>query len=235
MQHKIVIEHHIQRDILKRLSVGALRFSQLKPAGMENNIFMYHLKALRGLALVEKHNDQYRLTPAGLTYIDHLSNETFRPRLQPKIIAVLMVQDTQGQLATLTRHHEPYAGSLMLPSGKMHVGETLASHAARELVEKTGLATPMAYAGLANIMISQDDTVLTHALAHLWRATLAGTPTLTCQDQRFNAQWSSTLQIAANGMPGTSELLALYGKNTQTDIQSFAADLTLTVKDAQPH
>lgn len=198
--------HHIQREIIKRLTGGVRRFSELKPDGMESNIFMYHLKALIRADLVAKQDGAYALTSSGITYVDRLSAATNTLRLQPKLIAILVVDTPSGSRAVLERHREPYVGSFMLPSGKMHFGESLAGHATRELLEKTGLTTPLTYTKLANISIARDATLLTQAVAAVWTATVPdGTP-LRCADTRFTAHWLHPGQ-AVTFMPGTHELL----------------------------
>lgn len=208
MHHQPVVEHHIQREILQRLAGhGELRFSQLKPAGMESNVFMYHASALRKMGLLEKTAAAYRLTTAGLRYVDRLSGTTLRPRLQPKVICVLIIKDDGGHIAMLQRHTAPYAGQLMLPSGKMHFKETLLGHAARELQEKTGLVVPLKKRGLANIPISGNEGVITHALAVVWEGGTVGRPRLQCSDTRFNPLWAEPAQDNNMYMPGTLELL----------------------------
>jgi ADP-ribose pyrophosphatase YjhB (NUDIX family) len=220
--HKIVIEHHIQRDILQRLAGGPLRFTDLKPKGMESNIFVYHTGILRNSGLIEKSGEMYRLAPAGLRYVDQLSAATFKPRVQPKGIAVLVVHSPDGEVVLLRRVTEPYLGQLMLPSGKMHFGETLAGHAVRELYEKTGLQAELHYSGLANIKISHSGQAITHVLAVVWQAQLEDKSTLHCDDLRFEAVWSGS----AHGgmMPGTQELIM----ESQQDGRPFMVDLDVT-------
>lgn len=221
MQHKIIIEHHIQRDILQRLSGGPLRFTALKPDGMEGNIFVYHTGMLRKLGLIEKSGDAYRLTRAGLTYIDQLSTKTFRPRLQPKIIAVLVVRSADGRIVVLRRNAEPYLGHYMLPSGKVHFGEALTAHATRELHEKTGLQAPLAYRGLATINIASNGSVVTSSLATVWEAHLPDEPELRCSDARFEAMWATEDAISTM-MPGTREIIALCRQS-----EMFMVDLSI--------
>jgi ADP-ribose pyrophosphatase YjhB (NUDIX family) len=220
MQYTINVEHHIQRDILQRLTNGRLRFSNLKPDGLESNIFTYHLASLRKMGFIEKTGDNYHLTSAGLTYIDRLSSANFKLRHQPKTIAVLVVKNALGQIAILQRKTEPYLSRCMLPSGKIHFGETLQSHAGRELLEKTGLQAPLTYCGLASILISRQDQVVTQALAIVWRAQLTNVPNLHTNDPRFEALWSHATD---NLMPGTAELIT----HATGASQPFMLDLQL--------
>jgi ADP-ribose pyrophosphatase YjhB (NUDIX family) len=204
--------HHIQREIIGRLTGGARRFSALKPDGMESNIFMYHLKALMRAGLVAKSDITYALTSSGITYVDRLSAATNTLRLQPKLIAILVVRSHDGRLAVLERHAEPYVGSYMLPSGKMHFGETLPDHAARELREKTGLQVQLQYDRLASIAISRDATLLTQVVAAIWTATVPQDALLQCTDERFTARWIQPGETLPY-MPGTEELVAALKGN----------------------
>lgn len=202
------INHHIQRTILDRLAHAAnLRFSELKPEGMESNIFMYHLKQLIRQGYVQKVGDGYELASQGLSYIDGLSNENYRPRHQPKLIAILALHDGRDKWLLAERKIQPYIDSQMFPSGKQHRGEISAEHAVRELAEKTGLSgIPLQYRGIADIQISDaEPTLLTHAVASVYEGKLASAE-LPPETDRFRFVWHNFAREAAPLMPGTAEL-----------------------------
>lgn len=60
-------EHHIQKEILYNLILSdSVRFADLKPDGIDSNVFTYHLKQLIKQKLVLKNeNGTYDLTPLG--------------------------------------------------------------------------------------------------------------------------------------------------------------------------
>lgn len=217
----MIVEHIIQKQILDALTKAkALRFSQLKPAGLESNIFMYHLKQLIKSGLVEKVDGAYCLGLAGLTYVDQLSSTNLRPRLQPKVIAILVVQNQEGKVALLRRKVQPYIDHYMLPSGKIHFGESQTAHAARELQEKLGIETALSVCGVAAISISKDSHVLTHVLATVTTGSVKNTK-LHCKDPRFIAEWVDTSRLESLLlMPGTAEILQLAKTR-----RNFAEDL----------
>lgn len=203
-----MIEHHIQREIIDRLMrAESLRFSELKPDGMESNIFMYHLKQLIKDGYVEKCDGGYRLVAKGLTYVDGLSTENHRPRPQPKLIAILALHDGAGKWLLAERKIQPYIRKRMFPSGKQHRGETSTEHAARELQEKTGLKNvPLSYRGLADIQIvSKQGVLLTHVVAQVYAGELDGTETPPASD-RFRYLWHDFAADTAPLMAGTREL-----------------------------
>ncbi|MDB5184783.1 MAG: Hydrolase [Candidatus Saccharibacteria bacterium] len=201
----IVIEHHIQRSIIDRLMHHAqLRFSELKPDGMESNIFMYHLKQLIKAGLVAKTNDAYHLAYAGLQYVDGLSSDDLRPRKQPKLIAIMALHTATGQWLLAERLVQPYIGQRMFVSGKQHFGESFAEQAAREIHEKTGVDVALTYRGIANIRIHDGQMALTHVVAHVHQGEVA--QILPAPSDRFRYVWHDFSEDQAPLMPGTREL-----------------------------
>lgn len=202
-----VIEHHIEREILERLMRAAsLRFSELKPEGMESNIFMYHLKQLMRVGYVEKVETGYRLAAKGLSYIDGLSGENHRPRQQPKIIAVIALHDTAGRWLLAQRKVQPYIQTRMFPSGKQHRGETSAQHAVREMAEKTGLTgVPLTYRGVADIQVNTPETLITHAVAMVYEGTLTD-GAVPLETERYRYVWHDFADETIALMLGTREL-----------------------------
>lgn len=92
----MIVEHHIQRQILRELVKGeAKRFSEIKPKAVESNLFMYHLRQLIRGGLVAKDNEssKYTLTKEGRLYADRSNLPTMKLRLQPKQITVLVVRN----------------------------------------------------------------------------------------------------------------------------------------------
>lgn len=203
-----VIEHHIQRDILERLTHAAvLRFSELKPQGMESNIFMYHLKQLIAQDYVCKVDGRYRLATKGLSYIDSLSTENHKPRPQPKLIAILALTDGSGKWLLAKRKIQPYVDTYMFPSGKQHRGEASTAHAIRELNEKTGWSdVPLEYRGVVDVQISDVQGVLiTHAVANVYEGAVTQS-SLPPETDRFTFAWHDFADKTRLLMPGTREV-----------------------------
>ncbi|HEX3568880.1 MAG TPA: NUDIX domain-containing protein [Candidatus Saccharimonadales bacterium] len=177
-------EHHIQKEIVRRLMYAvSLRFSELKPDGLESNIFMYHLKQLMAAGAVEKSDGAYRLTTEGLRYVDRFSASRGRLREQPKIISLLRMQDAEGSSLLWRRAKQPFIDRVDAVQGKLHVGESLLEAATRELAEKTGLQdVPLAYRGGVLITYKQNDVLLSQVLAHIYEgAAIAPQPELTTE------------------------------------------------------
>jgi ADP-ribose pyrophosphatase YjhB (NUDIX family) len=208
------LTHHLQRQIIERLTYAdSLRFSDLKPAELESNIFMYHIRQLQKLGLVDKdETGKYKLSIAGLTYVDSISFTSLKVRKQPKLISILAVKNQRGEWLLAKRKIQPYIGEYMFVSGKQHFGESSKDHAARELHEKTGMQIPLELRGFIDIQISSSEgTLMTHILGGVYVGTCEnnGFP----QDTpKFAFEWVKDLEnVKDKLMPGTykiTELLA---------------------------
>lgn len=132
------IHHHIERSILAYLMTHQYaRFRDLKPTGVETNLFTYHLKLLQKNDYVTKTDQGYTLSRRGLVYVDRISTEKMRLRTQPKIITMLLVQDGYGKVLLQRRTKQPYINTWTLPYGKLHIDDLSVIDAARrESVEK---------------------------------------------------------------------------------------------------
>lgn len=182
-----------------------LRFSELKPKELESNIFMYHLKSLIKQGYVVKNDNGYSLAPAGLHYADNLSHINLKPRSQPKIITILVVQNSYNQLLLAQRKVQPFINLYMFPSGKQHLYETINEHVKRESIEKLSIKLDFAYKGEAEIVMSAKGIIISHVIAHVHyvRENIA----LPKENDRFIYSWANLQNIKEDSiMPGTSEI-----------------------------
>ena len=132
------LTHHIQRDIIATLLTHEFAsFSMLKPKKVDSNLFSYHLKLLQKQDFVTKSEKGYTLSRKGLVYADRVSSEKMRIRTQPKIITMLLVQNSYGKVLVQSRTKQPYINTWTLPYGKLHIDdESVALAARREAREK---------------------------------------------------------------------------------------------------
>ena len=202
-----MIEHHIQKDILLRLSKApSLRFSELKPDDLESNAFMYHLRQLQAQKLVDKVEHGYCLSDEGLAYIDGFSFHTLKPRKQPKVISILAIRDQAGHWLMARRKYQPYIQQYMLPSGKQHLGEGPHDHAAREMHEKLCLDVPLRRRGLSDIRIYRGEKLITHVLAHIYEGQ-ASTDALPEETHQFQYAWIGPGDERHKLLAGTHEII----------------------------
>lgn len=202
-----MLEHHIQKDIVDRLSTAkVLRFSELKPKELEANLFMYHLKRLIKDSYVAKTINGYELTTKGLTYVDGLTLTNGTPRQQAKLICILALQNQDGRWLLGRRKYQPYIGQLMFLSGKQHFGESPEAHARREAREKIGSELELTRRGSADIRITRASDPLTHIFGHIYHAMIPEDLVIPAETDQHTYSWYGSFPDADELVPGTKEL-----------------------------
>lgn len=223
------VMHHIQRDILRTLlSAPAVRFKDLKPAGLESNIFMYHLKTLIKEGLVEKEEGGYGLTSAGKHFVDRANLASLKVRIQPKTITILAVENSDGKLLILERLHQPFINHKGFPSGKIHYGESLQDAANRELIEKTGLTDiPLSFRGNFIMRYDKDGATVNHIIGYVFSGVASDNPPLDFKNEYFKSYWGDKSELYAdNRFKGHPELFELLEKTPKN--QLFVAEHDFT-------
>lgn len=172
MFESVSVKHHIQRHIVDVLMYKEIaRFRDLRPPRTDTNLFSYHLKALIKEGIAEKVEGGYSLSRLGLAYVDRVSTEKKAVRSQPKIITMLLVQNSNGDILLQKRDKQPYINAWTLPYGKLHIEDTTLQDAARrEASEKLGLENQtLMHAGDCYIRVWMDDDMLSTTLAHVFK------------------------------------------------------------------
>lgn len=162
--------HRLQQHILQLLILNPhLRYADLKPREIEGNLFMYHLKQLIADGLVEKNtNGRYQLTAKGKLYSDRLSLKSLTPRVQPRIVTLMAVEDGSGNWLLYRRKRQPLIGMAGFPYGKIHIGESIKQAAERELREKTGLVADLEHRGDGYATTTQSGESVSEILFHMF-------------------------------------------------------------------
>lgn len=172
MIESVSINHHIQKHIIDVLMyVENARFRDLRPDKTDTNLFTYHLNALVKSGMVVKNTSGYTLSMSGLSYVDRVSTEKKTIRSQPKIITMLLIQNSEGDVLLQRRDKQPYINAWTLPYGKLHIEDgTLIQAAQREASEKLGLDDQeLRHAGDCYIRVKTGDDILSTTLAHVFR------------------------------------------------------------------
>lgn len=132
--------HHLQRDILVKLSHSSpLRFSELQPKMVANNVFSYHIKKLSELGYIESTPTGYIPKRKALKAL-HYADETHNKLVRPLTLTMIYVKDNTGKVLLINRSNDPFREWYGMPSGQIHGSETLPEAAVRELYEKTGIS-----------------------------------------------------------------------------------------------
>ena len=165
------VNHHIQKHIVDVLMYTEVaRFSQLRPPKTDTNLFSYHLKALMKLGMVTKLDDGYTLSAAGLSYVDRVSTQKKIVRMQPKIISMVLVQNSEGDVLLQRRNKQPYINAWTLPYGKIHIDDASLKHAAqREVKEKLGIDNQeLRHIGSCYIRVRVGEEILSTTTANIF-------------------------------------------------------------------
>jgi ADP-ribose pyrophosphatase YjhB (NUDIX family) len=194
MIEQAVIEHRIQKHIIGVLIHNKnARFRDLRPPKTDTNLFSYHLKILLKTGFITKQTDGYTLSHQGLVYADRVSIKKLNLRTQPKIISMLLIQNSEGDVLLQKRKKQPYINTWTLPYGKIHIDDrTIQKAAKREAREKLAITTDsLRHAGDAYIRVYVGDEILSTTLAHVFRYE---TDTLTASEDLV---WVAPLELAS--------------------------------------
>ncbi|MDB5179729.1 MAG: hypothetical protein JWN12_361 [Candidatus Saccharibacteria bacterium] len=172
MIESVSISHHIQKYIIDVLMYAQVaRFRDLRPPKTDTNLFTYHLNSLVKNGMVTKVEGGYALSLTGLSYVDRVSTENKTIRTQPKIITMLLIQNSDGDILLQRRSKQPYINAWTLPYGKLHIDDPSVMVAAkREATEKLGLENQeMRHAGDCYIRVKSHEGILSTTLAHIFK------------------------------------------------------------------
>lgn len=136
---------NIQTEILTRLLQSEpLHYHEVKPSGVENDLYNYHLQFLVNKGLVEKQNGLYALTDQGKYYVntDHPINPLGQKISKYKANVLTVVIDTSKETLMVlnqTRKRHPFYNHRGIMGGPINPGEPLLEAAKRKLAQETGL------------------------------------------------------------------------------------------------
>lgn len=164
------ITHHIQKYIIQTLHhQKTARFRDLRKNGVDTNLFAYHLKLLTKNGYVEKSDGSYTLGAKGLAYVDRVSESSMNVRTQPKIVTMLVIQNSNGDVLLWHRNKQPYIDTWTLPYGKLHIDdESIRAAVVREAKEKLNAEFKPDHAGDCYIRVRSDDAIVSSTLAHVF-------------------------------------------------------------------
>lgn len=168
----ITVKHRIQKSIIDVLMYREIaRFRDLRPPRTDTNLFSYHLNTLVKSGMVTKVEGGYTLSMSGLSYVDQVGVEKKVIRTQPKIITMLLVQNSDGDILLQRRHKQPYINAWTLPYGKLHIEDNSLKEAAqREVKEKLGLEDQaLRHVGDCYIRVKSNGEALSTTLAHIFK------------------------------------------------------------------
>lgn len=177
MDRRFSLDHHLQSQIVQLLMMhGEQAFSQLKPAGIENSLFMYHMRKLISRGIAEKTASGFRLTPDGARWANKTGAALRIAELPRPMVQLIIIQENHILLSERIDHMASDLNRYMLP-GTLHRFDEASSAAAERAAAKFGLTITSGCIGHTEIIIKERQH---HALIDFYTAT---TPNI---DYAFN-------------------------------------------------
>lgn len=153
--------HWIAREILKKLAfTDGARYGELKPDGVEGNLFQYHARGLEREGLIARGSEGYSLTEAGRRHVGDLSLAGgMKRRVLPGVMMVVVARDMSGQWLLFRWRRWPWRGLVGLVGGRHTAGRPAVEVAAEQLRNKTGYEAEPRFVGLMSV-IGTDSHIL---------------------------------------------------------------------------
>ncbi len=154
----------IQNHILTKLkNAKILRYSELAPKKVPNDLFNYHLQFLVKKGLVTRADDGYSLAPSGIKHVadPHLVDEQEKVASLFKMNVITIVSRIkEGRIEILNqlRQSHPSFGKIGVMGGIVRKAEPVEQAASRKLKTETGLDATFKTVGIQRrIMYVKDE------------------------------------------------------------------------------
>ncbi len=133
----------IQNHILSKLkNAKSLRYSELSPGKIPNDLFNYHLQYLVKKEFIIKSNEGYSLSKNGIKHVADpcTTNDTITSLFKINVITIVSrIVDGKIEILNQIRKSNPSYGKIGIPGGVVLKGELIEPAATRKLKQETGL------------------------------------------------------------------------------------------------
>jgi len=133
----------IQNHILSKLkNAEFLRYSELQPEKVPNDLFNYHLQHLVKKEFIEKSDSGYSLSIKGIKHVadPYPTNDAITSLFKINVITILSrVVDGKIEILNQVRKSNPSYGKVGVMGGVVLKGELIEPAATRKLKQETGL------------------------------------------------------------------------------------------------
>jgi len=133
----------IQNHILSKLkNAKSLRYSELQPERVPNDLFNYHLQYLVKRGFVDKNNDGYTLSQTGIKHVadPYVTNDSITSLFKMNVITIVSrITDGKIEILNQIRKSNPSYGKIGVMGGVVLKGELIEPAANRKLKQETGL------------------------------------------------------------------------------------------------
>lgn len=167
----------IQNKIISRLkNADILRYRDIHPAEVPNDLYNYHLKSLISKKLVDKSNDGYSLSENGRKYVADIHHTSDQANRLFKInVITIVTQITDGKLQVLVqkRMSQPSYGIIGVMGGTIVKGESMIDGAKRKLEQETGLSADFRVIGFERRQLYESNELFSDVMFPICYATNA--------------------------------------------------------------
>jgi ADP-ribose pyrophosphatase YjhB (NUDIX family) len=138
------IKSDIQNQIISRLkNADILKYSELQPKNIPNDLFNYHLQFLVKKGFLNKTTKGYSLSKTGIQYVadaKSLNSKTNQILFKVNPIMILSrLEKGKIQILNQVRKSHPSYGKKGVPGGVLRKGESMEDAASRKFKAETGL------------------------------------------------------------------------------------------------
>lgn len=154
-----MLEHHIQKEILFKLVTSpSARFTEMKPSGLDSNIFTYHLQQLIKQKYVVKDEDgTYGLTSLGKAVGINIQLTDKELLEQAHAVFFIVVRNDKGEWLLRKRLAHPMYGKVGFIHGEPVAREPLNKSVDEALFRRTGLHAEFDLIGAGYIRIFKNE------------------------------------------------------------------------------
>lgn len=147
------LDHHLQSQVVQQLvHHGEQSFSQLKPDGVENSLFMYHMRKLIARGIVAKTAGGFALTAEGARWANKTEANIRVAELPRPMAQLIIIRDGHILLSERVDHMAKHLNRYMLPGTRHRFGETSRASAER-IATKLGLTLTSDCVGHTEVII----------------------------------------------------------------------------------
>lgn len=153
----------VQNAIMSKLkNAKSLRYSELQPKKMPNDLFNYHLQFLVKKGFLDKLDDGYTLSDVGIKHVADPYPATAAPQITSLfkvnvLTVVSRVHDGKLQILNQLRKSNPSYGKIGVMGGVVLKGESTEEAATRKLKIETGLDAEFKIVGIQRRMMYVKD------------------------------------------------------------------------------
>jgi len=147
----------IQNHILSRLkNAKTLRYSEMQPEKMPNDLYNYHLQFLVKKGFVSRSEEGYSLSDMGIKHVadPYPTNDAITSLFKLNVITIVSrINNGKVEILNQVRTSNPSYGKVGIPGGVVLKGERTEDAASRKLKVETGLLAEFRIVGCERRML----------------------------------------------------------------------------------